>query len=127
MKQSGQKDVHVAVPETGSHNETLAVDHGCPAWDFDLCNRSDRSNVAVVDKDCAAFEGRFRRGEINLCTNQGKVGRVALGSCKKCWNQEKSQGQSKSHVYNIRRRRRLCSEVGPLLEAALILLTLCGD
>ena len=42
MKQPWQKDVHMAVPETGSHDESLAVDYGRTAWDFDLCNRSDR-------------------------------------------------------------------------------------
>ena len=69
MKQPWQKDVHMAVPETGSHNESLAVDYSRTAWDFDLCNRSNRYNVAAVYKDCAAFDRRFRWGEINLCAN----------------------------------------------------------
>ena len=32
----------MAVPETGSDDEALAVDHGRAVWDFDLYNRSDR-------------------------------------------------------------------------------------
>jgi hypothetical protein len=42
MNQLWQKDVHVAVPKTGSHDETLAIDYGRSARDFDLCNRSNR-------------------------------------------------------------------------------------
>ena len=88
----------MAVPKAGSHDEALAVDYGHTAWDFDFCNRSDRQNVAAVYKDCAAFDWWFRWGEIDLCTNQGQIGRVALGSYKKCLNQKKRQRQSKSHV-----------------------------
>jgi hypothetical protein len=43
-----------------------------------FCNRPNRQNVAAVDKDCAAFDWWLRWGEINLCTNQGQIGRVAL-------------------------------------------------
>src|SRR6185312_3552280 len=36
MNQPRRKNMHMAVPETGSHDEALAVDYGCAAWDFDL-------------------------------------------------------------------------------------------
>ena len=88
MKQPWQKDVHVAVAKTGSHDEALAVDYGGTPWDFDLCSRSNRLNVASVYKNYAAFDWCFERGEINLCANQGQVGRMALESCTKCQNQE---------------------------------------
>ena len=73
MKQPRQKDVHMAVPETCSHDEALAVDNGRTAWDFDLCSRSNGCNVAVVYEDCAAFDGWFSGGEIDLCANQSQV------------------------------------------------------
>ena len=83
MNQSRQKNVYVAVPETGSHDEAFAVDYGRAAWDFDLCNRSNGLDVAVAYEDCAAFDWWFSWGEINLRANQGQVGRVALESYKK--------------------------------------------
>jgi hypothetical protein len=42
MKQPRQKNVHVAVPETGSHDQALTVDYRHTGWDFDLSARSNR-------------------------------------------------------------------------------------
>ncbi len=90
MKQSRQEDVHVAVPETGCHDEALAIDDRRAVWNLDLCSRSNRSNSTAMREDCAAFDWWFRWGEINLCTNQGQVGGMAVVSHKKCQKQEKS-------------------------------------
>lgn len=106
MKQPWQKNVYVAVPETGGHDEALAVDYRGAAWDFDLCNRSNQCNVAVVYKDCAVFDWWFRRGEINLCANQGELGRVALESRQEGQKQKQRERQSNSHVHNIRYKSR---------------------
>jgi hypothetical protein len=35
MKQPRQKDMHMAIPETGNHEKALAVDYGRTAWDSD--------------------------------------------------------------------------------------------
>ena len=56
MKQPGQKDMHVAVPEAGGHDQALAVDYGRTAWDFD-------SAISPIDDNadrCAEGLCRFR-------------------------------------------------------------------
>jgi len=42
MKQPRQKNVNVAVSETGGHDEALAVDYVRAAWGFNLITRSNR-------------------------------------------------------------------------------------
>ena len=54
-----------------------------------------------MNKDCAAFDWCFRRGEINFCTNQRQVRRLALESCKGCQDQKERKHQSTSHSQNI--------------------------
>jgi len=43
--------VYVAVPETGSHNEALAVNYRSILWNFDRSSRSNGQNMAVVYED----------------------------------------------------------------------------
>jgi hypothetical protein len=97
MKQPRRKDVDVAVPKTGGHDEALAVNYSRTARDLDPVTWSNRLNVAAVYKDGAVFDGWFRWGEIDFRTHQGQVGGVALASPKESQNHEKRSCQPDSH------------------------------
>jgi hypothetical protein len=109
MEQPRRKDMYMAVPETGSHNQVLAVNDFRMARDFDGSAGPNGKNVAVVYKDCAIFDWPFRRGGINLCANQGELRGAAEVTCKK-YPQQESWSESDSHICNIRSQQRDCSE-----------------
>ena len=48
VNQPRRKNVYVAVPETGRYDEALTVDDGHTARDLDLCNPSNRKDVAAA-------------------------------------------------------------------------------
>src|SRR5215470_14042014 len=66
MEQPWGQDVHVAVPEAGSYYQTLAADDRSAFGDFDRGGRANRGDASVVHKNRAVFDGRIRRGGINL-------------------------------------------------------------
>lgn len=101
MEQPRRKDMYMAVPETGSHNQALAVIDFRVTRDFDGGAGPDGKNGAVMYKDCAIFNWPFNRRGINLCANQGEVRGAAEVTRKKYPQQEKSWSESESHICNI--------------------------
>ena len=105
MKQSGQQDVHVAVPETGSDHEALAIDYGGAAWDFYGCGWPDGNNLAVMYENRAVLDWCLRGGGINSGPNQGKIRGTGLAARKEDAKDQKWVEQTASHDGNIRTRR----------------------
>lgn len=106
MKQSGQKDVHVAVPEAGSHDEALAVDYGRTAWNSDGCAWPYCNNVAVAYENRAVLDCRLCGGGIDSGPNQSKIGGTGSATRREDPKNQKWVQQTASHSGNIRSRRR---------------------
>jgi hypothetical protein len=61
MNQVRQKDMHMAVPETRSHNRAVAVNDWRTAWDLDTSAGAYSQNVAIMYENGAIFDWPFRR------------------------------------------------------------------
>jgi hypothetical protein len=97
----------VAVPETGGHGASLAVDHRRVARDFD-CGRWPYGNdAAIVHDNGSVFDWGFSGRGINFGMNQSQVraeSRYARGH--DCGENE-CEESSNSHASNIRQQETL--------------------
>ncbi len=51
VEQTRRKDVNMAVPETGSHYKSFAINYGCAARNFDGSAWPNGKNASVMHKD----------------------------------------------------------------------------
>ena len=65
--------MYVAVPKTGGHSQTFAVNNGRLAWDSDFGVWSNANNTALMYKDCPVFDWRLSWGRVDPCVNQSKI------------------------------------------------------
>jgi len=101
MKQAGQEDMYVTVPEAGGHNQTFALNYRGIMRDFDGCAWSKGNNAAIVYKNRAVLDCLFRGRGIDFRPNQSEVGRTSQAARKKRPKQEKGAKPTDSHVCNI--------------------------
>jgi hypothetical protein len=69
MKQAGQEDVYVAVPEASGYDQTFAVDYPGVGRDFDGGDWSQGGKTAVVDQDRGVLDGSFGRRGVDFRTD----------------------------------------------------------
>src|SRR5580658_10517008 len=101
--------MHMAVPETGGHDQARAVNNRRMARNFDCGGWPDSNNAALVNEDCTIFDWRFSRRGINLCVNQGEVRAETRYARSECPDKKDRGDTSDSHASNIRQEARDCS------------------
>jgi hypothetical protein len=83
VKQAGQKEVYVTVPEADSHHQTRAVNYPGVARDFDSRAWPHGNDMAVVHHNRAVLDCRFGGRGINFGANQSQVSGTGRPARKK--------------------------------------------